>query len=153
MKKLDDLTFYSMYSVLQSGMWLLNDLETYLRPLGISQAKLSILLAITSSEEGVVSPHELAMITGKSRPGITRTIESLAMKNLIRIDRDFTDGRRKKLSLTQEGLDLLERIIPEYNRHILAMSSDLSEEEKQQLISILGKINFLDDRKKIRGQR
>jgi len=151
MKKIDDLTFYSMYSVLQSGMWLLNDLETYLRPLGMSQAKLSILLAITSSNEGVVSPNELALITGKSRPGITRTIESLAEKNMIRIDRDFKDGRRKKLYLTDEGKDLLERIIPEYNCQILAMSSGLSEGEKQQLINILRKINFLDERKKIGG--
>ena len=147
--KIDDMTFTAMYSVLQSGMWLLNDLETYLRPLKMSQAKLSILLAITASKEGIVSPHEIARITGKSRPGITRIIEKLSEEGFIAINRDYQDGRRKKLSLTVEGEDLLNRIIPEYNLRIINMSSKLTEQEKSQLIKILGKINFLDKEKRI----
>ena len=146
---MEDLTFNAMYSVLQSGMWLLNDLETYLRPLDMSQAKLSILLAITASADGLVSPNELARITGKSRPGITRTMEKLSESGFITINKDFNDGRRKKLALTPDGQTLLNQIIPEYNRRISNMSSNLSDEEKQQLIGLLGKINFLDKKKKI----
>ncbi len=58
--KLDDLTFFSMLSLLQGGMWLLNDLENYMKPFGLSQGRLSILLAITESQGGIVSPGDLA---------------------------------------------------------------------------------------------
>ncbi|MDC7126929.1 MAG: MarR family transcriptional regulator [Spirochaetales bacterium] len=151
MNRIDDLTFNAMYSVLQSGMWLLNDLEAYLRPLDMSQARLSILLEITASD-GIVSPNEIARITGKSRPGITRTIEKLSESGYILISRDFSDGRRKKLALTPKGEELLNQIIPEYNRRILAMSSELSDDEKLELIRLLGKINFLDKDKRIGGE-
>ena len=50
---MNDLTFSAMYAVLQSGMWLLNDLEAYLRPLGLSQARLTILLNLSAAKDGL----------------------------------------------------------------------------------------------------
>lgn len=152
MRKIDDLTFTAMYSVLQSGMWLLNDFESYLRPLDLSQARFTILLAINESVDGIISPNEIARITGKSRPAITRMIEKLSGNNLLSINKNFHDGRRKKLALTEKGQTLLNQIIPEYNRRVLAMSSGFTDEEKHQLIKLLGKINFLDKEKRIGKQ-
>ncbi|MBI9097552.1 MAG: MarR family transcriptional regulator [Spirochaetaceae bacterium] len=151
MEKLDDLTFNTMLSVLQSGMWLLNDLETYLRPLDMSQARLSILLAITESSDGIISPKDIARITGKSRPAITRTIDSLSERGLLSINRDFEDGRRKKLTLTVKGQELLNTLIPTYNQQILAMCSRFTEEEKLLLGKLLGKINFLHKKENSQG--
>ncbi len=144
MNEMDDLTFNAMLSVLQSGMWLLNDLEDYLRPLKMSQARLSILLAVTASVDGVVSPNEIAAITGKSRPAITRTIEKLSEQGFLSINSDFNDGRKKKLAVTMKGQDLLNKIIPEYNSRILKISAGLTEKDKQMLIELLGKIRFKD---------
>ncbi len=144
MNKMDDLTFNAMLSVLQSGMWLLNDLEDYLRPLKMSQARLSILLAVTGSIDGVISPKDIAAITGKSRPAITRTIEKLSEQGFLLNNRDFHDGRRKKLVLTKKGQNLLNKIIPEYNSRILKISAGLTEKDKQMLIELLGKIRFTD---------
>ena len=151
MGKLDDLTFNTMLSVLQSGMWLLNDLETYLRPLDMSQARLSILLAITETSDGIISPKDIARITGKSRPAITRTIDSLSERGLLSINRDFEDGRRKKLTLTVKGQELLNTLIPTYNQRILAMCSRFTEEEKLLLGKLLGKINFLHKKENSQG--
>ena len=150
MNNIDDLTFNTMFSVLQSGMWLLNDLEAYLRPLDLSQAKLSILLAIKESPDGIISPNEIARITGKSRPAITRTIEKLSEIGIVSISLDTSDGRRKILSLTQSGQNLLDKIIPEYNNRLFEMSSGFTQNEKQQLIQLLKKINFLDKEKQLR---
>lgn len=147
---IDDLTFNAMYSVLQSGMWLLNDLETFLRPYDLSQARLSILLAIQESEEGNINPNVIAGITGKSRPAITRTIEKLSKDGLIAVEQDLADGRGKKLRLTAASEELLEEIVPEYNKRICEMSSSFSESDKEQLISLLKKINFLDKEKVLR---
>ncbi len=140
MDRIDDLTFSAMFAVLQSGMGLLNDLEEFLRPLGMSQARLSVLLAVTETKEGFVSPHELSRITGKSRPGITRIIDKLGEDDYLTINRDYRDGRRKQLALTKKGQDLLDGIIPEYNRRILGMSADFSDGEKRELLRLLGKI-------------
>ncbi len=150
MEKLDDLTFTAIFGILQSGMWLLNDLETYLKPFGLSQARLSILLAIEESADGMISPHEIAKITGKSRPGITRMIERLEKDGLLSIHLNTSDGRMKHLSMTLKGRGLLERINPEYSKHILEMGKQLTDNDKEQLITLLEKLDFLDAEKCLR---
>ncbi len=133
-----------MLNVLKSGIWLLNDLETYLRPLNMSQARLSILLYIENSAEGIISPKDLAKLTGKSKPGITRMMDKLFENGFISIKQDDVDGRKKKLCLTKKGKELMGKIIPEYNLRIMEMSLNLTNEEKQTLNKLLGKINFLE---------
>ena len=133
-----------MLNLLKSGIWLLNDLETYLRPLNMSQARLSILLYIENSAEGIINPKDLAKLTGKSKPGITRMMDKLFENGFISIKQDDVDGRKKKLCLTKKGKQLMGKIIPEYNLRIMEMSLNLTNEEKQTLNKLLGKINFLE---------
>ncbi len=133
-----------MLNLLKSGIWLLNDLETYLRPLNMSQARLSILLYIENSSEGIISPKDLAKLTGKSKPGITRMMDKLFENGFISIKQDDVDGRKKKLCLTKKGKQLMGKIIPEYNLRIMEMSLNLTNEEKQTLNKLLGKIKFLE---------
>lgn len=149
MEKLDDLTFNTMLNILQSGIWLLNDLETYLRPLNMSQARLSIMLTIQNSENGDINPNTIAKITGKSKAGITRTIIKLSEDRLISIFPDNLDGRSKRLILTSKGKEYLNKIIPEYNKRLIEMSSRFSSEDKKMLNILLSKINFLDNEKQL----
>lgn len=149
MKRLDDLTFNTMLNVLQSGIWLLNDFETYLRPFNMSQARFAILLTLQHSETGEINPNEMAKITGKSKAGIARIIQKLSEDNLIVTSKDSCDGRGKKISLTSKGSALLKDIIPDYNQRISDMGSNLSPDEKKTLNNLLNKINFLDKEKKL----
>ncbi len=142
---IDDLTFSTMYNIMQSGMWLLNDLENYLRPFNMSHARLTVLLMLKESNRREIRPKDIAKITGKSKPAITRMVEKLLHDGLISIDQDELDGRVKKLSLTSEGNSLLKRIIPEYNKRIIKMSSSLSNYDKLQINTLLKKVNYLDD--------
>lgn len=147
---MDDLTFFSMYNVMQSGMWLLNDLESYLRKYDFSQARLVILLNLKESADGSINPAEIARITGKSRPAVSRMIEKLIADGLIISAINRMDGRSKKLKITEQGQEFLDKIIPEYNKRILAMAERLNTEEKKNLIRLLCKINFLDESKILR---
>ncbi len=144
---LDELTFSSMVNVMQSGMWLLNDLETYLRPLKMSQARLAALLMLKQQDRKDLKAKEIALLTGKSRPAVTRMIEKLEKDGLISIQEDSDDGRAKRLNLTRKGNEMLDTIIPGYNIRVNRMSCALSTEEKQQLNAILKKLNFLDEEK------
>jgi DNA-binding MarR family transcriptional regulator len=146
---LDNLTFYSILGVLQSGMWLLNDIEEFLKQYNISHGRFSILLIILEKKEQPLQAKEVAQKLGKSRPTITNMINKLHKDGFITITHDKRDGRAKILSLTGKAVDFLNLCIPEYNKRIVAMSIDLSNEEKSQLMNILAKINFLDNTKKI----
>ncbi len=144
---LDSLTFSSMFNVMQAGMWLLNDLEDYLRPKNLSQARLTVLLMLKEKGEGILNPAEIARMTGKTRPGITRMILRLEAEGLITVSKQEKDARSKSLQLSQEGELLLDEIIPAYNERIRSMSESLSEEDKELLNTLLKKIRFLDTQK------
>lgn len=147
--KLDDLTSYSMLSILQGGMWLLNDLERYLKPFGLSHGRFSILLSVAEAHGEPMNPDALALITGKSRPTVSNMIERLRLDGLISVQIDGEDKRRRLLELTLKATILLGDIIPDYNERIRLMSSNLSDEEKRLVMNVISKINFLDPLKQV----
>jgi len=146
---LDNLTFYSILGVLQGGMWLLNDIEEFLKQYNISHGRFSILLMILEAKGQPLQASAVAQKLGKSKPTITKMIDKLHQDIMITISPDKRDGRVKILTLTSKAVDFLTISIPEYNKRLMVMSADLSNDEKIQLMNILAKINFLDDSKKI----
>jgi len=147
--RVDDLTFYALLSVLQGGMWLLNDIEDFLKPYGISHGRFSILLALLQSADQALISREIAVLLGKSKPTVARMLERLASDGLIRLHGDSADGRKKRITLTAKATALLGRIVPAYNSRIASMSRDLTATDKRSLMRIIAKIDFLDPRKAI----
>lgn len=139
-KPIDDLTFQAMYSVLQGGMKLLNDLERFLSPYGLSQGRLAILLAIVEADGAAVTPSQLADVTGKSRPTVTKMLDRLLEDKLIRKKMDVQDKRARILIISNKGEKLLNRIIPLYNERILQMSAPLTAEDKKNLTELISRI-------------
>jgi len=147
--KVPDLTFYSLFSVLQGGMWLLNDLENFLKKYHISYGRFAILLAITDSQNNGIKPVELANVLGKSKPTISKMLKKLHEDGFIKINQHQADGRSVAVSLLKKGQYILNRIIPEYNRRILKMSAQLVEGDMRNLINIIAKIQFYNPYHKV----
>lgn len=146
---LDDVTFYSILGVLQGGMWLLNDIEEFLKQYNISHGRFSILLIILEAKDHPIQAKEIAQRLGKSKPTIKKMIDKLYQDNYITITQDKRDSRAKLLALTGKAVGFLNISIPEYNKRLTLMGAELSHDEKKQLMTLLAKINFLDPSKKI----
>jgi len=151
--KLDDLTFSSLLSVLQGGMWLLNDIESFLRNYDLSHGRFSILLAIMESSDESNLSKNIAHRLGKSKVTISKMIKKLEEDLLIECINDPLDGRAKKINLSKKGDDLLSVLIPIYNNRIIEMTKNLTSEDKEQLMNIISKIDFLDKSKKIKVKK
>jgi DNA-binding MarR family transcriptional regulator len=145
----DDLNFYSMLGVLQSGMWLQSDIESYLGNYRLSHGRFSILLSLTDAEHNGLIGNELATQLGVAKPTIARMVQKLIDEDYLTVSSEADDSRAKKYSLTRKAKDLLQRIIPGYLLRLRVMSAGLTDSDKQELINILSKINFLDPRKMI----
>lgn len=138
--QVDDLTFNAMLSVLQGGMRMLNDFERFLAPYKLSQGRFALMLTVYNAGGNPLSPSQLAEESGKSRPTVSKMIDRLIQDRLIAPEKAAGDGRSRVLYLTEEGEALLNLIIPEYNKRIQEMSSPLDDDEKMELIRIIGKI-------------
>ncbi len=145
----DDLTFHSLLAVLQSGMWLQADIESYLRRYRLSHGRFSILLSLVESGDRTLAGTDLATILGVAKPTITRMIGRLLRDGYLTCAADGNDRRRKKYLLTRKASALLGRIIPGYLLRLGVISGNLSENDKHRLIDILSRMNFLDPGKTI----
>jgi DNA-binding MarR family transcriptional regulator len=145
----DDLTFYSLLGILQSGMWLQADIEKYLAPFGLSHGRFSIMLSIIDAGGSSRIGIDIANSLGVSKATIAKMIDRLIRDEYLTFRGVAVDRRQKQYMLTQRGRKLVNKIVPGYMARLRIMSAGVSPFEKQQLISILSKINFLDARKSI----
>ena len=145
----DDLNFYSMLAVLQSGMWLQSDIEKYLQTYKLSHGRFSILLSLVDAKDKTLIGNELAAILGVGKPTIAKMVDRLIDEDYLTYAPDRHDLRRKKYHLTRKARALLAMLIPGYLHRLRAVSANLTDGEKGTLINILARMNFLDPRKSI----
>jgi len=87
----------------------------------------------------------LAIMTIRDRmldpePSITRLIDRLAERGLIRRDRCPDDRRRVDCTITQEGLEMLDRLDGPIDRHDRELVAGLTEAELRTLSVLLDRI-------------
>ena len=64
---------------------------------------------------------------------------NLEKQGYIVREQDSCDRRKYILSLTDRGRELIDRVCPENNRRLTELLSSLSEEDKKELRSAIGK--------------
>jgi DNA-binding MarR family transcriptional regulator len=145
----DDLTFYSLLGILQSGMWLQADIESYLAPFGLSHGRFSILLSVIDAGDSCRIGSDIANSLGVSKGTVAKMVDRLVRDEHLTFREVAGDRRQKQYALTPKGRRLVNKIVPGYMARLHIMSAGVSPFEKQQLIAILSKINFIDARKSI----
>lgn len=91
--------------------------------------------------EGSMCQRDMAKFLFKDRANTGKIAQSLEKKGLITIDIDYKDKRLvKKLTITEEGLDLLNRLNETSKSVLDKITEKFSEEEHTDLINILKKI-------------
>ena len=86
------------------------------------------------------SPYQLAEATFKDRPTMTRILDLLADKGLIRRQTDPADRRRYRISLTAAGRAQITTLLPMMEGLRESAWSALSPEEVGQLVDLLERV-------------
>ena len=85
-----------------------------------------------------VNQTKIANILGKDKTTISRTLNTLENKNLI--TKSQIDKRTNLIQLTQKGEDILNDSFSSVKDFRKKLTSNLSEEEINQLVSLLEKV-------------
>ncbi|MDD2290908.1 MAG: MarR family winged helix-turn-helix transcriptional regulator [Aliarcobacter sp.] len=88
--------------------------------------------------EADVNQTKIANILGKDKTTISRTLNTLENKNLI--TKSQIDKRTNLIQLTQKGEDILNNSFSSVKDFRKKLTSNLSEEEINQLVSLLEKV-------------
>lgn len=93
-------------------------------------------------EQEGLSQVELADLTFKDKPNVTRMVAVLERENLIFRQSDETDRRAYKVFLTEEGKQLKEKLIPLAVDVLERGQRNLTAEDIKQVSNILNTIYY-----------
>ena len=138
---LDPTALNTCAILLRTGSSLLTKLESFLGKHGLSQGRFLTLIVINRRPDTQINPSSLAEKVGVTRATMTGLLDGLERDGLI--ERVKHDGDRRKIGvkLKTEGINVLNNMLPEYYDKISKIMLNVTEEERETLISLLEKVN------------
>ena len=97
-------------------------------------------LVFRTVESKGLTQKELSDSTYKDQANITRSIDRLEKKSLLKRVPNHNDRRIINIYPTEDAINLVDTIIPISSEFNSFLTKDFSEEEKQQLIKLLNKV-------------
>ena len=111
----------------QTGQAVLKYADAHLyRKARLSTIKLIVLRALVSNN-GVMSPSEIAEWTQTERHNITTLINRMKRDGLVRVERNNSDKRFFSVSLTAKGRKVLKQAMPVAREIVNRVMSSISE--------------------------
>jgi len=139
--ELDPSALKTCVALLKSGSDLLTAFETLLGRHGLSQGRFLSLIVLNRHPEKAISPSTIAEKVGVKPATMTGLLDGLEQKGQIKRLSDPEDRRRVGIQLTEAGRQILDKMLPGYYKQIAKFMADLDEDERQNLIFLLGKVN------------
>jgi len=127
----------AVVALLRTTDLLRRNLAAVIEPLGITVQQYNVLRILRGAGEHGLPTLEIAERMVEQTPGITRLMDRLEAKGLVRRERSLTDRRQVFCRITAAGLDVLERLSPgirEVDESTLGM---LGAGELSQLLDLL----------------
>ena len=112
-------------------------LEIQIRPFGLTEAEFRVLTTLFSQPEGSAHPSDLCAKTSQSPANMSRISDALVGRDLITRLSSLHDRRKMVLHITEQGEELVRRLLPTMYGPLREMFKDFSEEKQQQLIEQL----------------
>ena len=114
--------------------------EQKIRPFGLAEAEFRVLTTLFSQPDGVAHPSDLCVRAGQSPANLSRISDALVSRDLITRVLSAHDRRRMVLRITEQGEDLVRRLLPKLFGSLHAMYAEFSEAEQQLLIAQLKRL-------------
>ena len=118
----------------------------YLKALGISQRRFTVLMQLTEPQVGcgqgpvALSPAVIADRAGVTRATVTGLIDMLERDGFVLRKPAEHDRRMMTVSLTKAGEAFVASLLPGYFQRVAAIMRGLTEEERRVLVKLLLKI-------------
>ena len=111
-----------------------------LQPYGINDTVWTALMMLYSSPDNYIYPSDLSHVTVSSRTNITRLADDMVEKGWVSRHGCENDRRKIILTLTQAGIELVERIMPKRWAMHQSVWQDFTAEEKIQMETMQRKL-------------
>lgn len=119
-----------------------DDANALLKPYGLNHPEYNLLMMLYGTEGFALHPSELASAAGEKLANITRLTDQLCKKGLVDRSASLSDRRRLQLTLSADGVQLVEQLLPDICVLLERQGQAMQPREMAQLERLLKK--FLD---------
>ncbi len=112
----------------------------------LSHSQIALLSHFRNNPTKRATITDLARVMEMNQPGMTKVVKHLAAKGCLSIEPDDVDSRRKWVSMTEEGLSTITKLLIAAAPEMAKVYQSWSDEELEQLRALLDKHkNWLDE--------
>jgi DNA-binding MarR family transcriptional regulator len=140
--ELDVLSVEPLLHLLRTSDGLYVSLNQSLSQVGLSTAKIKMLMLLYKNLQSGLSPSVIAEKIGVTRGTITGLLDGLERDGRIERITSKDDRRMLVIKLTESGLNLIYEVLPKHFLYMSNLMSQLSLEDKQNLSILLQKIDM-----------
>ncbi len=115
-------------------------LEQEIRPFGLAEAEFRVLTTLFSQPDGVSHPSDLCARAAQSPANMSRISDALVSRELITRVLSSHDRRRMVLRITEQGEELVRRLLPTMFVSLRRTFGEFPEEEQRHLIAQLKRL-------------
>src|SRR3981189_1288450 len=116
--------------------------EQQIRPFGLAEAEFRVLTTLFSQPDGVAHPSDLCVRAGQSPANLSRISDALVSRDLITRVLSAHDRRRMVLRITEQGEELVRRLLPKLSAPLRAMLREFPEAEQRKMIARLKRLRM-----------
>jgi MarR family transcriptional regulator, temperature-dependent positive regulator of motility len=110
---------------------------------GMRRPKFATLFCIGHLKK--LSARDISLLTGIPKNSLSRAVNELLREGRIKRTVDSADSRRAILTMTRQGRDVYEQILPMFQAREQAMMAPLTQREAAQFDRLLAKMVLRDD--------
>jgi MarR family transcriptional repressor of emrRAB len=120
--------------IMHLGREMAGMLEQQIRPFGLAEAEFRVLTALFSQPDGVAHPSDLCIRASQSPANMSRIADALVSRDLITRVLSVHDRRRMVLRITEQGEELVRRLLPQVSMPLRHMLANFPEAEQREMI-------------------
>lgn len=130
----------AMLNVIVTASWVLNELNAVMAPFGITPAQYNVLRILRGSAPEKLTCSDVGSRLLERTPDVTRLLNRLEGSNLVTRVRCENDRRVVHVGISEEGVDLLNRMNPVVQARQEKMMDALTAEEQHALSHLLDRL-------------
>ena len=140
MSAIEDQHHRAVLNVIFTGAWMGDQINTLLKPFGISEQQYNILRILKGQKGAALNLQDISSRMIHKMSNTTRLVEKLRLKNLV--ERHVCQENRRKvlITVTQDGLDIVEKITDKMEMHQQEIATKITVEEAKLIASLLDKM-------------
>src|SRR5262245_30214562 len=143
MRRIDDAVMEGMLNLLVTGSTLIRQSEALFGRFGVTSSAYNVLRILRGSHDGLPR-GEIAQRMVNPSPDVTRLIDRLARRGLVRRLRSKSDRRLSVTRITPKGMALVEQAEAANDAQHRALDGRLSASEWRQLSALCERL-YADD--------